>query len=94
MVLLKVNQTNEFLILKRITASRTNISNISSRLTESKSDNLTKLAPGSESTLPSTASLGLTNTSSSKNSPQKSTLTEKETEALVIMLDFRYAIFI
>ena len=77
---------NQRYLFKPITASKTNISNITSRLTESKSDNLTKIAPGSETTLPSTASLAQTITSSSKNSPQKSAMVEKETDALVIIL--------
>ena len=73
-----------FLFLYLI-ASRTNISNISSRLIESKSDILTKVAPGIEvsNSLPSTTSQVSTNTSSSKSLPQKPAVTEKETEALV-----------
>ena len=73
-----------FLFLYLI-ASRTNISNISSRLIESKSDILTKVVPGIEvsNSLPSSTSQVSTNTSSSKSLPQKPAVMEKETEALV-----------
>ena len=64
-----------------IAASRSNISNISSRLTESKSDILTKLGPANNvsNSLPPTTSQVPTDKSSSINVPHKAASIEKDT---------------
>ena len=69
------------IILFCIVASRSNISNISSRLTESKSDILTKLGPASvvSNSLPPTTSQVPSDKSSSISVPHKAVSIEKDT---------------